>query len=118
MKKSELKQLIREAIDEMAPMKKPSTKYKNALAKKASSGASNKPYKLMPAEDPLFDGEQEMFIKGQKVASIHQDDKTGNFVVAIYRSKFTETENEYEINGKSFDDVAKHAYGDIMNGMY
>jgi hypothetical protein len=102
MKKSELKALINEVIEEMAGPKK-----LNASKRKAK--AASKGYTLKPSPDPVMNGEMELRVKGKVVAHLWYDQFPGehpehekNVIYAIYPS-----DNEYAEFDTTIEDVAK-----------
>lgn len=112
MKKSELKQLIREVVDEI-------TKSGNTLSKKDQKnepGDVNTKYKLVPSKIQLFD----LIIGNQRIATIHKDDpnESEDYIVSIHKSKYADEVNKFAMAGKSIQDVAKYISSTAVAGRY
>jgi hypothetical protein len=96
MKKSQLKTLIREVIQEAG-------KTPRKVISKRKPLAARKPYTLLPPKDPLFDGEMELKVRGKVVASLWPSPEDGEGQI---RYMTYPQENEYGCDGP-IEDVAK-----------
>lgn len=102
MKKSELKALINEVIQEMAGPKK-----LNVSKRKAK--AASKGYTLKPSPDPVMNGEMELRVKGKVVAHLWYDEwpeEHPNHKKAVSYMLYP-SENEYAEYDKTIEDVVK-----------
>jgi hypothetical protein len=71
MKKSELKQLIKEVIQEIWE------KSPKRVTSKRKIKAASKPWTLKPSNDPIMNGEMELRVKGKVVASLWPSPEDG-----------------------------------------